>query len=131
MKNNKKIISISVIVVIMIAIAGVFYMKNKTSKQEAVAPNTITATATVREATFGSAVNVTLSETGKKKYIGAVKYQVYYEGKLITSKEAIGIATTAFPARKQNDKITIKLFKADNKEAYSVDLKLQKEDVAK
>lgn len=131
MKNNKKVLSISVIIVIIIAIAGVFYMKNKTSKPEAVAPSTITATATVRVAPFGSAVNVTLSETGKKKYTGAVKYQVYYEGKPITSKEAIGTATTAFPARKEKDKVTIKLLKADGKEAYSVDLKLQKENVAK
>jgi hypothetical protein len=128
---NKKIISISVIVVIIIAIAGLFYIKSKSGKPETSATNTISVTATVRKASFGSVVNVTLSEAGKKQYKGAVKYQVLYEGKPITSKEIIGKATTAFPERKQNDKVTIKLFKAEDKEAYSVDLKLQKEDVAK
>lgn len=128
---NKKTISIVAIIVIIIAIAGIFYMKNKPSKPEDSVPITIAATATVRKASFGSVVNVTLSEAGKKQYSGAVKYQLYYEGKPITSKEVIGKPTTAFPARKENEKVTIKLLKTDGKEAYSVDLNLQKENIAK
>jgi hypothetical protein len=126
---NKKVLSIAVIIVSILVIAGILYMKNKPNKPEASTP--ITITATVRKAAFSSVVNITLSEAGKKQYTGAVKYQVYYEGKPITQKEVLGKGTTAFPARKENDKVTIKLLKADDKEAYSVDLKLQKENIAK
>ena len=126
---NKKVISISVIVVIIIAITGLFYMKSKSTKPEV--NEAVTITATIREAAFSSVVNVTLSEAGKKEYVGAVKYQVYFEDKPITQMEVLGKATTAFPARKANDKVSIKLIKADNKVAYSVDLNLQKENVAK
>ena len=59
------------------------------------------------------------------------KYQVYYEGKPITQKEVLGKPTTAYPARKENDKVAVKLSKADGKEAYSVDLNLQKENESK
>jgi hypothetical protein len=130
--NNKKIISMAVVLVIILAVTGIFYMNNKpnkSSKPDASAE--VTVTATVREAAFGSVVNVSLSDSGKKKYIGAVKYQVYYEGKSVTQKETLGKPTTAYPARKENDKVTIKLIKADNKDAYSVDLNLQKENIAK
>lgn len=130
--NNKKSLSIAVVLVIILAIAGIFYMNNKpakSSKLDASAP--ITVTATVREAAFGSVVNVSLSDSGKKKYIGAVKYQLYYEGKPVTQNETLGKPTTAYPARKENDKVTVKLIKADNKDAYSLDLDLQKESIAK
>lgn len=126
---NKKTISIVAIIIIILAVAGIFYIKNKPSKPEVSVP--ITLTATVRKASFGSVVNVTLSEAGNKQYNGAVKYQVFYEGKPITSKEVIGKPTTAFPARKENEKVTIKLLKTDGKEVYSVDLKLQNENIAK
>ena len=129
--NNKKVLSIVAVVVIIIAIAGIFYMKNKPSKPEVKTPDTVTVTATVRKASFGSVVNVTLSEAAKTQYKGAVNYQVYYEGKPVTQKEVIGTATTAFPARQEKDKVTIKLLKADGKEAYSVDLNLQPENTAK
>jgi hypothetical protein len=121
---NKKILIIGTIIVIMVAIAGVFYMQNKPNKSQAIAPITVT----VRKASFASVVNVTLSEEGKKQYKDAVKYQLYYEGKPITQKEQIGKATTAYPARKENDKVAVKLLKIDGKEAFSVDLNLQKEE---
>ena len=125
--NNKKVLSIVAVVVIILAIAGILYMKNKPSTPEVKTPDAVTVTATVRKASFGSVVNVILSEAGKTKYTGATNYQVYYEGKPITQKEVLGTATTAFPARVENDKVTIKLLKVDGKEAYSVDLNLQKE----
>lgn len=121
---NKKVLSIVIIAVIMVAASGILYIKSKDNKTQANAA----ITATVRKAAFASVVNVTLSDKGKEQYKGAVKYQVYYEGKPVTQKEEMGKATTAYPARKQNDKVAIKLLKADGKEAYSVDLKLQKED---
>ncbi len=124
---NKKVLSIVAVIVIIVAISGMLYIKNKPNKPQANAP----ITATVRKAAFSSVVNVTLSDTGKKQYKGAVKYQVYYEGKPITQMETVGKATTAYPSRKENDKVTIKLLKADNKETYSVDLNLQKEEKAK
>ena len=124
---NKKIISIATIIVIVLAITGVFYIKNKPNKSQ----DNLTISATVRKAAFSSVVNVTLSDTGKQEYKGASKYQVYYDGKPITQEEEIGTATTAFPARKENDKVTIKLLAADNKEVYSVDLNLQKEEKTK
>ena len=124
---NKKVLSIVAVIVIIVAISGMLSIKNKPNKPQANAP----ITATVRKAAFSSVVNVTLSDTGKKQYKGAVKYQVYYEGKPITQMETVGKATTAYPSRKENDKVTIKLLKADNKETYSVDLNLQKEEKAK
>lgn len=124
---NKKVIIISAIIIIMVAIIGMLYVKNKPNKSQVDAPITVT----VRKASFSSVVNVTLSDTGKKQYKDAKKYQVYYEGKAITQKEELGKPTTAFPARKANDKVVIKLFKTDDKEAYSVELNLQKENNAK
>lgn len=118
----KKILSLGTIMVIMVALVGMSYTTNKSSKNQVSA----SITATVRKAAFASVVNVTLSDAGKKQYKGAVKYQVYYGGKPITQKTAIGKPTTAYPAKKENDKVVIKLLKADNKEAYSVDLNLQK-----
>ncbi|MBZ9688892.1 hypothetical protein G9F72_021470 [Clostridium estertheticum] len=130
---NKKVLSIAVIIVAIGVIAGVFYIKNKS---QTIAPVTTTEgnkvevasliTATVREAAFSSVVNVTLTDAGKKEYKGAVKYQVFYDQKPATQREVLGKGTTAFPTRKVNDKVVIKLIKADGKEAYSVDLKLQK-----
>jgi flagellar basal body-associated protein FliL len=130
--NNKKTLSIAVVLVIILAIAGIFYMNNKSNKSSKTDASTeVTVNATVREAAFGSVVNVSLSDSGKKKYVGAVKYQVYYEGKPVTQKEVLGKPATAYPARKENDKVTIKLATADGKDAYSVDLNLQKENIAK
>jgi hypothetical protein len=130
--NNKKALSITFVLIVILAIAGIFYMNNKPNKSSKPGVNAeVTVNATVREAAFGSVVNVSLSDSGKKKYVGVVKYQVYYEGKPVTQKETLGKPTTAYPARKENDKVTIKLIKADGKDAYSVDLNLQKENVAK
>jgi len=130
---NKKVLIISAVVVIMVAIAGILYITNK---PQANAPTTGSVnskpevstliTASVRKASFGSVINVTLSVAGKKEYKDAVKYQVYYDKKPITSKEVIGKPTTAFPVRKENDKVEIKFTKADGKEVASVELKLQK-----
>lgn len=120
---NKKIISIAIVLIVVAMISGIFYMKNKTSEPKGNKP----ITATLRKAAFSSVVNVTLSDAGKNQYKGASKYQIYYEGKAITQKEQIGKPTTAYPARNENDKVVVKLLKADDSEAYSVDLNLQKE----
>jgi hypothetical protein len=120
---NKKVVIISAIVMV-VAIIGIIYIVNKPSKLEASTSTAITAT--VGKATFGSAVNVILSDAGKKQYKDVVKYEVYFEGKPITAKSAIGTATTAFPVRKVNDKVSVKLLKSNDKIAYSVDLKLTK-----
>ncbi|MBU3158310.1 hypothetical protein KPL37_00795 [Clostridium frigoris] len=125
-KINKKTISIVAIIVIILAIAGIFYVKSKESKVDASAP----ITATVRKASFGCVVNVTLSDAGKKQYKDVTKYQIYYNGKAINQKTVIGTATTAFPIRKENDKVAVKLLKSD-KVAYSVDLELKKGEEVK
>ncbi|HEY8890461.1 MAG TPA: hypothetical protein VIM70_09420 [Clostridium sp.] len=124
---NKKVIGILAIIIIVIAIASVFYINNKPNKAQASAP----ITATVRKAAFSSVVNVTLSVEGKKQYKGAVKYQIFYEGKAVSPKTVIGKPTTAYPARKEKDKVAVKLLKADDKVAYSVDLSLQKGEAVK
>lgn len=126
-KINKKTISIIGVIVIILAISGIFYAKSRSSKVDPSAP----ITATVREASFGSVVNVTLSEAGKKQYIGVTKYQIYYKGKPIARKIEIGKPTTAFPARKENEKIVVKLLKSNDKVAFSVDLKLKKGEALK
>jgi len=123
---NKKVIGILGIIII-IAIAGVFYIKNKPNNTLPSAP----ITATVRKASFSSVVNVTLSDAGKKQYKDVVKYQVFYAGKAISPKTDIGKPTTAFPARVEKDKVAVKLLKADGKVAYSVDLNLQKGEEVK
>ncbi|MCB2289504.1 hypothetical protein LGK97_06955 [Clostridium sp. CS001] len=131
-KDNKKVIGISIILVIILAIAGTVYMNNKPSKTTKGDPSVeVTVNATVREAAFGSVVNVSLSESGKKKYTDVLKYQVYYEGKPVTQKEILGKPTTAYPVRKEKDKVTIKLINAKDKDVYSVDVNLQKENIAK
>ena len=126
-KINKKTISIVAIIVIILAISGVFYVKNRSNKIAASAP----VVATVRKASFSSVVNVTLSDAGKKQYKSVTKYQVFYNGKPIAAKIEIGKGTTAFPARKENDKVVVKLLKSDSSVAYSVNLKLQKGEALK
>lgn len=126
-KINKKTISIVAVIVIILAISGVFYVKSKSNKVVAAAP----ITATVRKASFSSVVNVTLTDAGKKQYKGATKYQVYYNGKPIAQKIEIGKATTAFPARKEKDKVVVKLLKSDGSVAYSVNLDLKKGEEVK
>ncbi|MBZ9636577.1 hypothetical protein [Clostridium sp. FP1] len=127
---NKKVVIISVIVLIMVAVVGMVYINknHKASSVDAKAKTDVSAliTATVGKASFGSVVNVNLSDAGKKQYKDATKYQVYYDKKPITQKEVIGKTTTAFPARKEKDKVEIKLIKADGKEVGSVELNLQK-----
>ncbi|MBU3199453.1 hypothetical protein LL037_24045 [Clostridium estertheticum] len=125
-KINKKTIGIVAVIVIILAISGIFYMKSKSSKVDPSAP----ITATVRKASFGCVVNVTLSDAGKKQYKDVTKYQIYYNGKAINQITVIGKATTAFPIRKENDKVVVKLLKSD-KVAYSVDLELKKGEAVK
>jgi len=126
---NKRAISIIVAIVVLVAIGSLFYIKNKSDKAEASAAAPVVAT--VRKASFGSVVNVTLSDAGKKQYKGAVKYRVYYNHNAITQQIEIGKPTTAFPVRKVNDKVEVSLIKADGKEAYKVELDLQKADSLK
>jgi len=126
-KIDIKIVGIVAVVIIILAVSGIFYAKNKATKVALSAP----VVATVRKASFSSVVNVTLSDAGKKQYPGTTKYQVYYNGKPIAQKIAIGKPTTAFPARKVNDKVEVKLIRADGKVAYSVNLGLQKADALK
>ncbi|MBU3155383.1 hypothetical protein [Clostridium estertheticum] len=125
-KINKKTIGIVAVIVIILAISGIFYAKSKSSEVDPSAP----ITATVRKASFGCVVNVTLSDAGKKQYKDVTKYQIYYNGKVINPIAVIGKATTAFPIRKENDKVVVKLLKSD-KVAYSVDLKLKKGEAVK
>ncbi|MBX4268034.1 hypothetical protein [Clostridium estertheticum] len=125
-KINKKTIGIVAVIVIILAISGIFYAKSKSGEVDPSAP----ITATVRKASFASVVNVTLSDAGKKQYKGVTKYQIYYNGKAINPIGIIGKGTTAFPIRKVNDKVVVKLLKSD-KVAYSVDLELKKGEALK
>ncbi|MCB2355000.1 hypothetical protein [Clostridium estertheticum] len=128
-KINKKTIGIVAVIVIILAISGIFYAKNKSDKAAAVAASA-PITATVRKASFACVVNVTLSDAGKKQYKDVTKYQIYYNGKAINQIALIGKATTGFPIRKENDKVVVKLLKSD-KVAYSVDLELKKGEAVK
>ncbi|MBX4261024.1 hypothetical protein KTC96_16675 [Clostridium estertheticum] len=125
-KINKKTIGIVAVIVIILAISGIFYAKSKSGEVDPSAP----ITATVRKASFASVVNVTLSDAGKKQYKGVTKYQIYYNGKAVNPIGIIGKGTTAFPIRKVNDKVVVKLLKSD-KVAYSVDLELKKGEAVK
>ena len=122
---NKKVISIVSILIIIVVIAGMAYIKNKPSRLDKTQVNA-PITATVSKAAFASVVKVTLTDEGKKQYKGAVKYQIYYEGKPVTQIMEIGKPTTAYPARKESEKVEIKILKADGKELYSVGTILQK-----
>lgn len=69
----------------------------------------VNVTAVAKEATFGSLVKVT---SDNKK---VAKFQIFDGEKPISSVVAVGEDTTVYPAKKAGEKVTIKLFDANEK----------------
>ncbi|GCD09711.1 hypothetical protein [Clostridium tagluense] len=79
---------------------------------------------TVKEATFGSLVNVTMTADGIKNFATATQYQIFNGTSAISSMSNLGTATTVFPAKVSGDKVSVKLFDASAKELKVIEAAL-------
>lgn len=67
---------------------------------------------TVKDAIFGSLVNVTMTAEGIKKYATVTNYQLFNGTSAISASTMLGTATTVFPRKVAGDKVTVKLIDA-------------------
>jgi hypothetical protein len=67
---------------------------------------------TVKDALFGSLVNVTMTAEGIKQFATATKYQLFNGTSAISALTVLGIDTTVFPAKVAGDKVNVKLLDA-------------------
>jgi hypothetical protein len=79
---------------------------------------------TVKAATFGATVNVTMTTEGIKNFASASKYQILDGTKAISAITNLATATTVFPAKVLGDKVNIKLFDATANEITSIEVLL-------
>ena len=79
---------------------------------------------TVKAATFGATVNVTMTTEGTKQFASAAKYQIFDGAKAISAMTNLGTATTVFPAKVEGDKVSVKLFDASAKEVKAIEVAL-------
>ncbi|GCD09754.1 hypothetical protein [Clostridium tagluense] len=81
---------------------------------------------TVKAATFGAAVNVTMTTGGTKNFPTATKYQVIDGTSAISAIVNLGTVTTAMsiPAKVAGDKVNIKLLDANAKEVKVIEVAL-------
>lgn len=81
--------------------------------------------AEVAKAPVGSVARVNLTDLGKQQYSTATKFQVYDGGKNISAVSSFNEKITIFPAKKEKEKVTIKLFDNSNKELDNVEVSLK------
>jgi hypothetical protein len=79
---------------------------------------------TVKAATFGATVNVTMTAEGVKNFNTAAKYQILDGTKAISAITNLATATTVFPTKALGDKVNVKLFDATSKEITSIEVLL-------
>jgi hypothetical protein len=79
---------------------------------------------TVKAATFGSTVNVTMTAEGTKEFATATQYQVLNGTSAISAPTALGTATTVFPAKVAGDKVNVKLLDSNNAEVKTIEVLL-------
>ena len=79
---------------------------------------------TVKAATFGSTVNVTITADGVKNFATATQYQIFDGTKAISAMTNLGTATTVFPAKVAGDKVNVKLLDASAKEVKDIEVVL-------
>jgi hypothetical protein len=79
---------------------------------------------TVKAATFGSTVNVTLTADGVKNFATATKYQILNGTSAISATTALGTATTVFPAKVAGDKVNVNLLNASDVVVKTIEVAL-------
>ncbi len=79
---------------------------------------------TVKAATFGSTVNVTMTAEGTKQFASATQYQILNGTSPISSIVALGTPTTVFPAKALGDKVNVKLVNASGVEVKTIEVLL-------
>jgi len=66
---------------------------------------------TIKDATFGSMISVSLPEVGTTKFTNARKYKVFdTKGIVISRISDLGNATVVFPVKEKGDTVLIKLY---------------------
>ncbi|MGH4123092.1 MAG: hypothetical protein ACREV6_09210 [Clostridium sp.] len=97
----------------------------KTIKVEVKAEDTVKVfDTTVKAATFGAAVNVTMTADGVKNFATATQYQIFDGTSAISAMSNLGTATTVFPAKVSGDKVNVKLFDANTQEIKVIQVAL-------
>ncbi|QGU95835.1 hypothetical protein GOM49_12675 [Clostridium bovifaecis] len=81
--------------------------------------------AEVAKAQVGAVARVNLTDLGKEQYNTAAKFQIYDGEKNISAVSPFNERITIFPAKKEKDKVTIKLFDNSNKEIDNVEVSLK------
>lgn len=71
---------------------------------------------TVKAASFGAVVNVTLTNDGIKYFSTATKYQIYDGENELSAVTNLGTSTTVFPSKSIGDKVKVKLLDEGSKE---------------
>ena len=79
---------------------------------------------TVKAATFGSSVNVTMTAEGTKEFATATQYQVLSGTSAISAPTMLGTATTVFPTKVAGDKVNVKLMNAAGVEVKVIEVLL-------
>ncbi|MCB2289521.1 hypothetical protein LGK97_07045 [Clostridium sp. CS001] len=75
---------------------------------------------TVKAATFGATVNVTMTAEGVKNFTTAAKYQILDGTKAVSAITNLATPTTVFPAKVEGDKVNVKLFDITDKEITTI-----------
>ena len=77
---------------------------------------------TVKAATYGSTVNVTLTTEGVKNVPTAVQYQIFDGASEISAVTNLGADTTVFPSKASGNKVNVKLLDANAKEVKVIEV---------
>lgn len=123
-KGTRKVIFNVIIAIVTLGMvvtifAGIKFPKSgKTDKEVVVAE--------VAKAPVGAVAKVTLTDIGKEQYKDAVKFQIYDGDRYISAVTPFNEKITIFPAKKDGDKVTIKLFSNKNQELDKVQVNLKK-----
>jgi len=121
-ETRKKMFNIVIIIVTlgMIAtlLAGLKLSSGKSSSNDLVI-------AEVGKAPVGSVANVNITEKGQTQYKDASKFQIFDGNKQISALSTFDKKITIFPAKKEGDKVNIKLFTKEDKEIAVVQVEFK------
>jgi hypothetical protein len=79
---------------------------------------------TVKDAIFGSLVNVNMTTEGIFKYATATNYQLFNGTSASSASTALGTATTVFPRKFTGDKVTVKLIDVSGAVIFTTEIAL-------
>lgn len=121
-ETRKKMFNVVIVIVtlgmIVTLLAGLRLSGGKSSSNDLVI-------AEVGKAPVGSVANVNITEKGKTQYKDASKFQIFDGNKQISALSTFDTKITVFPAKKEGDKVDIKLFTKENKQIAVVQVKLK------